>query len=108
MAIYIINVGGKPCGKEVTNRRETLSLHLKEGFELKEGAKIKFSTVSTYLALDKDRKTLATCVVKETFPGVYIRRDIKMGQKQYPFTEQINRYNIHEFCHCNYNIYQSF
>lgn len=65
--------------------RETVSLHFREGFELKEGAKTKFSTVSTYLALDEDRKTLVTRVVKETFPGVYIKREIKMGQKQYPF-----------------------
>ena len=36
-----------------------------------------------YLNLDEGRKSLVTRLVKETFPGVYLREK-KMGQKQYP------------------------
>ena len=37
-----------------------------------------------YLNLDEGRKSLVTRLVKETFPGVYLRREQKRGQKQYP------------------------
>ncbi|KAJ7385924.1 hypothetical protein OS493_012252 [Desmophyllum pertusum] len=77
-------VGGRPSGQEVKERREKLEMVLKDGFELKEGSEISVESVLSYAGLDDDSQTLVSRAIKDIFPGVTIRREDKKGIKQYP------------------------
>ena len=78
-------VGGKPSGREVTQRKAASALLLKEGFELKEGSQTPYDAVVAYLGPDYASKSFVRRMVKETFAGVYLKRVKKANEKQYPF-----------------------
>ncbi|CAB4030538.1 Hypothetical predicted protein, partial [Paramuricea clavata] len=62
------NVGGKPCGGEVAERKEQLEILFKETFQLQEGFEITVENVLSCLGFEPDKKKLLTRHVKEFFP----------------------------------------
>ncbi len=78
-------IGGKPSGKEVSQRKAASALVLKDGFELNEGSQTPYEAVVAYLGPDYGSKSFITRMVKETFVGVYLKRVRKANEKQYPF-----------------------
>lgn len=77
----LVNVGGKPCGGEVAERKEQLEILLKETFQLQEGFEISVENVLSCLGFEPDKKSFLHII-----PGVYTRRENKAGCKQYPFS----------------------
>ena len=84
MQKLITPLGGRPSGREVVERRESLELCLKEGFEIQEGHEISVESVMSFVGFDSKNKLRLSRTVKKVFPGVYTRRENKGGNKQYP------------------------
>ena len=69
----VIHVGGKPCAKEVVERRSKLEAALK-GFLQEEGFEVTRESVLAFLGLNDDSASLVTRTLKRVFPRVSIRR----------------------------------
>ncbi len=56
----LINVGGKPCGGEVSEQKEQLEVLLKVTFQLQEGFEISVENVLSCLGFEPDKKASYT------------------------------------------------
>ena len=80
--MYFIK-GGKPSGKEVSERKSKLQSDLLAGFVQEEGQEVSQRNVMSYLALGEDCAALLTRAIKRTFPLATTRRNREDGT--YPF-----------------------
>ena len=75
--------GGKPSGKEVSERKSKLQSDLLAGFVQEEGQEVSQRNVMSYLALGEDCAALLTRAIKPPFPLATTRRNREDGT--YPF-----------------------
>ena len=80
--MYLLK-GGKPSGKEVSERKSKLQSDLLAGFVQEEGQKVSQKNVMSYLALGEDCAALVTRTIKRTFPLATSRCNREDGT--YPF-----------------------
>ena len=71
--------GGKPSGKEVSERKSKLQSDLLAGFVQEEGQEVSQRNVMLYLALGEDCVALLTRAIKRTFPLATTRRNREDG-----------------------------
>lgn len=71
--------GGKPSGKEVTERKSKLQIDLAAGFVQDEGHDVSQRNVMSYLALKEDCAALSTRAIKCTFPLATTRSNREDG-----------------------------
>ena len=97
--------GGKPSGKEVSERKSKLQSDLLAGFVQEEGQEVSQRNVMSYLALGEDCAVLLTRAIKRTFPLATTRRNREDGT--YPFlctfdmNSQSNVYDSFTILHTN-------
>lgn len=77
--------GGKPSGKEISDRKTKVLNQLQDSFIEQEGSEVRRDIVFSSLGLESDyySNSFVTRAIKEVFPNVTLKRNRK--DNLYPF-----------------------